>query len=82
MKSFSSGTGFSRSAGSVKCGGTLTTRPGSSRAAVHHHLLAEEHPGIEPADLRDPQEALLDLGDHEGDLVHVAGEHRRWERPP
>ena len=33
MNSFSSATGVSRSEGSVKWGGTLTTRPGSVRAA-------------------------------------------------
>src|SRR5208337_4706742 len=42
---------------------------------VDDHLLAEEHPRIEAADLRDAEEALLHPGDDEGDLVHVRGEH-------
>ncbi len=45
--------------------------------AVDDDLLAQEHPRVESADLGDAEEPLLDLADHEGDLVHVAGEHDR-----
>ena len=48
--------------------------------AVDDHLLCKEDPGIEPADLRDAEETLLQLGDHEGDLIHVPREHERRPR--
>ena len=48
---------------------------GQLAGAVNHHLLAEEDPRVETADLRDLEEAFFDLGHHERDLVHVPGEH-------
>ena len=50
---------------------------GQETPGVHRHLLTEEDPGVEAPDLRHLQEALLDPADHEGDLVHVTGQHDR-----
>ncbi len=55
---------------------------GKLARSVHDHLLAEEDTGVEPADLHDPQEPLLHLGNHEGDLIHVTRKHQGNARVP
>ncbi len=50
-------------------------------AAVDDDLLAEQDARVEAADRRDAEEAFLHLGHHEGDLVHVRGDHERRPLP-
>ena len=47
-------------------------------AVFEHDLLAQQRGGTDAAYGREAQEAVVvDMGDHDADLVHVRGDHER-----
>ncbi len=57
--------------------GSAPTTPSTSSRPCTHHPLAHQRPGVPAPEGDDADEAaVLDVGRHQADLVHVRGEHQ------